>query len=185
MRKVQLSLMALALTALALVSFKAVNETPAGPKMAAMIADWERAKAFTQEYLEAANEEVISFKPSPDMRSFGEQMLHLAESNYGFASAASGKANPIAFGQLQKAAGDYNTKEALSKVVADSYDFVISALKEFDESKLGEPIKIFGRFELTRETAFSKAFEHQTHHRGQTTVYLRLKGIKPPNEKLF
>jgi uncharacterized damage-inducible protein DinB len=40
-------------------------------------------------------------------------------------------------------------------------------------------------FEMTREVGFQKTFEHQTHHRGQTTVYLRLKGIKPPNEKLF
>jgi uncharacterized damage-inducible protein DinB len=31
----------------------------------------------------------------------------------------------------------------------------------------------------------SKGFEHQTHHRGQTTIYLRLKGVKPPQEKLF
>lgn len=186
MKEIQLSLMALALISLALVSFKPVNETPSpGPKIDAMITDWERAKAFTLEYIEAANEEVISFKPTLEMRTFGEQMLHLAEANYGFSSAASGKTSPIAFGQLQKAAADYKTKEALSKVVTDSYDFVISALKELDESKLGEPIKMFNRFDLSRETAFIKAFEHQTHHRGQTTVYLRLKGIKPPNEKLF
>ena len=150
-----------------------------------LVKDWERAKAYTQEYLDAANDEVISFKPTPDMRSFGEQMLHIAEANYGFASAASGKASPITFGQLEKAAGDYKTKDALKKAVMDSYDFVIAALKESDESKMGEGIKMFNRFEMSRETGFQKAFEHQTHHRGQTTVYLRLKGIKPPNEKLF
>lgn len=36
-----------------------------------------------------------------------------------------------------------------------------------------------------RAVGIGKAFEHQTHHRGQTTVYLRLKGITPPAEKLF
>ena len=30
-----------------------------------------------------------------------------------------------------------------------------------------------------------KAFEHQTHHRGQCTIYIRLLGIRPPGEKLF
>jgi uncharacterized damage-inducible protein DinB len=30
-----------------------------------------------------------------------------------------------------------------------------------------------------------KTFEHQTHHRGQTTIYIRTQGIKPPQEKLF
>lgn len=167
-----------------LLSFISIRDVT-GPKTDAMVADWERAKAYTQEYLDAANDEVISFKPTPDMRSFGEQMLHIAEANYGFASAASGKASPITFGQLEKAAGDYKTKDALKKAVMDSYDFVIAALKESDESKMGEGIKMFNRFEMSRETGFQKAFEHQTHHRGQTTVYLRLKGIKPPNEKLF
>jgi uncharacterized damage-inducible protein DinB len=30
-----------------------------------------------------------------------------------------------------------------------------------------------------------KAFEHQTHQRGQETVNLRLAGVKAPQEKLF
>ena len=42
-----------------------------------------------------------------------------------------------------------------------------------------------GRFEMSRGMALSKVFEHQTHHRGQTTVYIRLAGAKPPQEKLF
>ena len=168
---------------LALCSFIRIDSTPA-PRAQAL-ADWERAKAYTMEYLNAANDEVISFKPSPEMRSFGQQMLHIAEANYGFGAAASGKASPVAFGALEKAADNYKTKETLTKAVMDSYDFIISALKDTDDSKLGETIKMFNRFEMSREVAFQKAFEHQTHHRGQTTVYLRLKGIAPPNEKLF
>jgi len=31
----------------------------------------------------------------------------------------------------------------------------------------------------------NKIFEHQTHHRGQTTIYIRLQNITPPNERLF
>jgi uncharacterized damage-inducible protein DinB len=167
-----------------LVSFISIMDVT-GPKTDAMVADWERAKAYTMEYLDAANDEVISFKPTPDMRSFGQQMLHIAESNYGFGSIAAGKESPVAFGQLEKAADDYKTKEALKKAVMDSYDYLISALKGSEDSKMTEGIKMFNRFEMSREAGFQKAFEHQTHHRGQTTVYLRLKGIKPPNEKLF
>lgn len=151
----------------------------------ALVADFERAKAYTVEYLDAANEEVISFKPTQEMRTFGQQMLHIAEANYGFGSAASGKANPITFGQLEKSADNYKTKDALKKAVVESYDFIIAALKETDEAKMAQSIKMFNRFEMSRRQAFEKAFEHQTHHRGQTTVYLRLKGITPPNEKLF
>lgn len=171
------------ITTLTLCSFIRTDSSP--EPRAQALADWERAKAYTMEYLNAANDEVISFKPSPEMRSFGQQMLHIAEANYGFGAAASGKASPVAFGALEKAADNYKTKEALTKAVMDSYDFIISALKDTDDSKLGETIKMFNRFEMSRQVAFQKAFEHQTHHRGQTTVYLRLKGIAPPNEKLF
>ena len=189
MKNATISLMVLAVAALlTLISFMAIEEpvrttplsTPAG-----MLADWERAKAYTLEYLSAADEEVIAFAPNAEMRTFGQQMLHIAESNYGFASAASGKVSPVKFGDLEKDFEKYKSRDALTKVVMESYDFVMSALKEVDESKMTETIRIFNRFEMSRETGFQKAFEHQTHHRGQTTVYLRLRGIKPPNEKLL
>lgn len=186
MKKNQIIVVTLAAMAVvSLISFKSIKETTPGPKTSAMIADWERAKAYTLEYLNAANEETIGFKPTAEMRSFGQQMLHLSEVNYGLGSAASGKKSPVSFGQLEKASDQYKSKETLTKPVMESYDFVISALKEFDESKMDEPIKVFNNFDMTREAAFNKTFEHQTHHRGQTTVYLRLNGITPPNEKLF
>lgn len=185
MKKNQIILMTLAVLAMvSLISFKPVKDDAPGPKATAMIADWERAKAYTMEYLNAATDDAIAFKPTPEMRSFGQQMLHLSEANYGIGSAASGKKSPVSFGELEKASDQYKSKEALTRAVMESYDFVISALKEFDESKFNESIKVFN-FDMSREAAFSKTFEHQTHHRGQTTVYLRMSGIKPPNEKLF
>lgn len=186
MRKSQFPVTMLCLlAAVSLGSFNSMKEDAPSTKVDAMVKNWERAKAYTLEYLSASTEEVIAFKPTAEMRSFGQQMLHLAEANYGFGSAASGKASPVSFGALEKASDQYKTKDALSKAVMESYDFMIGALKDMDESRMGESIKMFNRFDMTREEAFEKAFEHQTHHRGQTTVYLRLKGVTPPNEKLF
>ena len=51
-------------------------------------------------------------------------------------------------------------------------------------AQLNENVKLFGRFDVTKG-ALVKCFKHQTHHRGQTTVYIRLAGAKPPQEKLF
>ena len=171
-------------SALALLSFRnSEKKTETNIKLDQMVADWERAKAYTQEYLNASTEEVINFKPTAEMRTFGQQMLHLAEANYGLAAAASGKTSPVAFGALEKS-DQYKSKAAVTKAVMESYDFVIAATKEMNEQKLSEMVKVFN-FDMSREVAFSKVFEHQTHHRGQATVYLRLKGITPPNEKLF
>ena len=160
------------------------REQETATRASVMIAEWERAKAYTHDYLNASSEEMIGFKPTPEMRSFATQMLHLADDNFGFAALASGKKPPSEFGELEKAADHYKTKEALTKVVMESYDFAIASLKDLSDAKLNETIKVF-RWQATREVTYNKAFEHQTHHRGQTTVYLRLKGIKPPDERLF
>lgn len=161
----------------------AMTKSASPDHLAMMVADWTRARDYTKEYLDAMPEDGMSFKPSPDIRSFAEQMLHLANANYAFASAATGAANPMQGKQLEKME-EYKTKAALTKTVTDSYDFVITSIKGLDTKKADEGIKLFGR-DTSRMGALHKAFEHQTHHRGQTTIYLRLKGVKPPAEKLF
>lgn len=184
MKTTQTLMMAVVMiAAVVMLSFSFKDKKIAGSKSAEMAADWERAKAYTLDYVDASTDDVVNFKPTAEMRTFGQQMLHLAEANYYMAAAASGKTSPVAFGQLEKS-DQYKTKDAVKKAVSDSYDFVITAIKGGDQAKLGEMIKLFN-FDLTREATFSKAFEHQTHHRGQTVVYLRLKGIKPPDERLF
>jgi len=148
-----------------------------------MVADWQRAKEYTKEYLDAMPEDGMTYKPNAEVRSFAEQMLHIAGANFAFAAAASGKTNPNQGKNLEKM-DDLKTKAALTKTVMDSYDFVISALQSTSDALLSDEVKVFNR-DLTRELAFNKVFEHQTHHRGQTTIYLRMKGVKPPAEKLF
>jgi uncharacterized damage-inducible protein DinB len=152
---------------------------------ARMTADWTRAREYTKEYLDAMPEDGLNFKPTPEIRSFAEQMLHLANANFNFISAATGISNPYDKKNLEKMSEYSANKAALTKVVLESYDFALGAIPKLDENKLNENFKLFGRFELTRAAAFDKAFEHQTHQRGQTTIYLRLKGVKPPSEKLF
>jgi uncharacterized damage-inducible protein DinB len=148
-----------------------------------MVKEWERAKAYTKEYLDAMPADKFGYKPTPEMRSFAEQMLHMTEANYGITAVAAGIQSPVAFGALEKQTD--KSKAAVVKAVMDGYDFVISALKGMKPEKMGESIKLFGRYDATRAIAFDKVFEHQTHHRGQTTVYIRLAGGTPPQEKLF
>jgi uncharacterized damage-inducible protein DinB len=149
-----------------------------------LISDWERAKLFTKEYIDAMPEDGLAFKPSPEMRTFAEQLLHLSQGNIGLSSNGTGKERIYANANLEKSEEYKKSKEALSKIVMESYDFVIEGLKAADDSKWNEVVKR-GNFEITRLAWVMKAFEHQTHHRGQCTIYLRLKGITPPNEKLF
>jgi uncharacterized damage-inducible protein DinB len=146
-----------------------------------LVKEWQRAKMYTKAYLDAMPEDGYGFKPTPEIRSFAQQMLHLANDNYGFAVHASGKPNPNGDQSLEKTVSP--TKEATTKAVMDSYDFMISALQGMTPDQLKEITK-FGKGDITRFGVFGKGFEHQTHHRGQTTVYLRLKGVTPPPEML-
>ena len=148
-----------------------------------MVVEWQRAKTYTRAYLDAMPADGYGFKPTPEIRSFAEQMLHLATDNYGFAAFASGKPNPLGDSSLEKIVQP--TKEATTKLVMDSYDFMINTLQGMTPGQMNELVKRRNGQEISRANLFGKGFEHQTHHRGQTTIYLRLKGVTPPNEMLF
>lgn len=147
-----------------------------------IVKEWERAKAYTKEYLDAMPESGYSLKPTPEMRSFAEQMLHLTDADYAFVGTASRQTPPVK--DLEKTTTD-KSKANVTKLTLDGYDFVINSVKKMSPADFQTQIKLFGRFDMTKLTALQKAFEHQTHHRGQATVYLRLAKVTPPNEKLF
>lgn len=148
-----------------------------------MIADWQRAKAYTMEYLDAMPAAKYGHKPEDSVRTFAQQMLHLAQGNLGLSANGTG-AERLNFGPgLEQRAGA-NTADSVRYYVLASYDYCINSLEKMDASNMFEMVKR-GNFDFSRYAWLSKAFEHQTHHRGQATIYIRTAGIKPPNEKLF
>ena len=151
---------------------------------AQILKDWERAKAYTVDYLNTMPPDKYSLKPVDSIRSFAQQMLHLAQANLFLMSAATDQ-KPPAWGQgdLEHSA-TAASKDSVMYYVTSSYDFCSDAVKNAGTDKWGEKKKIFG-MEATRWALIMKTFEHQTHHRGQTTIYIRLAGIKPPQERLF
>jgi len=152
-------------------------------KVADIVKEWERSKAYTKEYLDAMPEKGYALKPTPEMRSFADQMLHLADANYGLGSSALDIKSPFTVGDLEK--NPDKTKASVTGKVMASYDFVIAQIKKTTEAQLDQNVKMIGSFDMPKRTGLAKALEHQAHHRGQTTVYLRLAGVTPPQEKLF
>jgi uncharacterized damage-inducible protein DinB len=151
--------------------------------MGQMVKDWERAKNYTKHYLEAMPEDGYAFKPSPEMRTFAEHMLHFTDADYELTPLAGGLKSPMAPGEAGKSPD--KSKAATIKMVLAGYDFVIANIKNIKPGELLDTVKVFNKYTMTRVTLLNKIFEHQTHHRGQTTVYFHLKGIKPPDEELF
>jgi uncharacterized damage-inducible protein DinB len=147
------------------------------------IIDWERAKAYTLDYLNTMPADKYSFKAVDSIRSFASQMLHLAGGNVGLITAATGAKIQWPGRGLENSPTAQN-KDSVVWYVTRSYDFALESIKALDPDKYAELVDFAKRKEM-RYTLLWKAFEHQTHHRGQTTIYIRLQGIRPPNERLF
>ena len=150
---------------------------------AQLIRDWQRAKTYTKAYLDKMPAEKYGYRPVDSIRSFAEQMLHLAQGNVGLVSNGTGQERIFANRNLEKTVSA-TTKDSVVYFVMASYDYCIEGVKKMDASKMDEVIKR-GPFSETRRAWILKGFEHQGHHRGQCTIYIRLQGITPPNEMLF
>ena len=150
-----------------------------------LVKEWERAKVFTVEYLNAMPADKYSYVATDSIRSFAQQMLHLAGGNVFLMMNATDKQPPAAFGNrnMENSPGAQK-KDSLMYYVNASYDYCIDAVKNTDVNKWGEKKKLFG-YEETRFALMIKTFEHQTHHRGQTTIYIRELKLRPPGERLF
>ncbi len=147
------------------------------------IKDWIRAKEYTGKYLATMPANKYSTKAADSIRTFAEQMLHLASANIFFGSWATGKPAIYSGFNIEKSTGAQSHDSTIYYVNA-SYDYVIESLKALDAAKLGE-MAAMGKNSFPRYVVLAKAFEHQTHHRGQTTIYIRAVGVRPPAEQLF
>jgi len=118
--------------------------------------------------------EKYSFKPSPEMNSFGHLMMHIAQSNNTFCAKISGQAAP----EVKMAETD--SKDKLVAAMKDSFAFCASALANVDDSKLGEQFVLFGNRPISRGGALVALGGSWTDHYATQAIYLRLNGILPP-----
>jgi uncharacterized damage-inducible protein DinB len=122
-------------------------------------------------------EENYSFKPTPEVRSFGQLVGHVADASYSFCSQAIGEANPVK--DIEK------TKTSKADLVAALKDGVAYCNKAFDsmtDAKGSEMVKLFN-FNIAKLTVFSINTAHTDEHYGNMVTYLRLKGIVPPTSE--
>jgi hypothetical protein len=118
--------------------------------------------------------EKYNFKPTPEMNSFGHVVMHIAQSNYFLCSKISGVAASDA--KLTDADG----KDKLVAALKASFEFCSTALAGVDDTKLGDPLTLFGNRQTSRAGALITLSDDWYDHYGTEAVYLRLNGILPP-----
>jgi len=122
-------------------------------------------------------EENYSFKPTPEVRSFGQIVGHIADANFMFCSLASGEANPSKDIEKTK-----TSKADLIAAVKDSIAFCNKAYDSMTDAKGAEMIP-FMNFKLARISVLSLNTAHTDEHYGNMVTYMRLKGIVPPTSE--
>ncbi len=152
----------------------------------ALIKHWKTTGEFTLAVANLMPSEDYSFKPNPEEMSFGQLMAHIAGVNLNACANASGMTRPALPPKIAEWAKD-TLKVAVDKDTAvpflrDSFDFCNKAVASMTPDRLdtvvGPPARNLTGFEW-----LWGYFTHTAHHRGQAEVYLRVKGIKPPEYK--
>lgn len=139
--------------------------------------NWKVSKQFTLDVAEKMPAEHYSFKPAPEQMSFGEQMIHVAGSLYHRFAQLRGAKSP----SFEKAP-DPVDKAAVLKLVAGAFDYAADTLTNLTPEIINRPfdVKWKGRPEVNGRQMMLNMLVHAAHHRAQCEVYLRLKGISPP-----
>jgi len=136
---------------------------------------WVNSKMYALKLAELMPENEYDFKASREEMSFREQLLHIADninwlsSSYLFVNAP-GKRTSTS--KLSKA--------DVLKILSDAYDGGLAAHSNITAAQLDEKVTFFVG-PMTPRQILILMHDHQTHHLGQLIVYLRLKGIKPPD----
>lgn len=157
---------------LALVAPAVMRAASAGSLARLMLPRWEISKKYTLAFLDKMPAEHWAFKPVPEINEFAQQAVHIADGNYLLAGAVAGekpaKPTPAKF-----------TPETIRTYVAASYDYAAKVLGGLSDQAVGQTVDFFQE-KLTRGTLAFRLLDHAAHHRGQMVIYLRLKGVVPP-----
>ena len=138
-------------------SFRASAQAITGDEIKAQfLTDWQRAKSYTLDYLNTMPADKYSFKAVDSIRSFAQQMLHLASGNVGLISTATGEKTDFPRGLEGRTTAQ--TKDSVVWYVTRSYDFAIESVQKLDPNKYGEMIGQDPR-KTSRFAWLLKAFE--------------------------
>ena len=200
MKKLQISLLLTAALSLAAASAyaQAAKSSPATGASASPSISPTIASAIDREIslvekevvdaAEAMPEDKFDFSPEKlnlpggdykGVRTFGEQLKHIAASNYLIWSPITGEKPPDTVND-GKGPDNMKAKAEIIKFLKDSFAFGHKAVATLNDSNLVQPITRNNKPPTTRLFLTTFAPAHAFDHYGQIVEYLRMNGIVPP-----
>ena len=120
-----------------------------------------------------------SFKvgSTPEARTYGQLIAHIAQSQFGQCSGLNGVPNPMQGKQLEQ---ELKTKAEITKALADSFALCDTAFAAVTDANATEMVKA-GQNEQTRAASLYGVIVHGNEIAGTAYAYLRSKNIVPPS----
>jgi uncharacterized damage-inducible protein DinB len=130
------------------------------------------------EAADAMTAQEYAFKPTPQVRSFGELIGHVASANFFFCSQAKAEKSP-ATANYEKIAD----KAALVKALNDSLAYCDGAYAATTDANFQQLVQMAGpgAGQTARGALLMFNTTHNNEHYGNIVVYMRLKGHVPPS----
>lgn len=132
---------------------------------------------------EAMPADKYNFRPSQgafsDVRTFGQQMSHLATALYMYSSAMLGEKPPADRGKDENGPASLTSKDAVVKYLKNAFTYAHKATNTLTEQNFMETLTLpWGK--ATRIMLAEQCVWHSFDHYGQSVVYARMNGIVPP-----
>jgi uncharacterized damage-inducible protein DinB len=173
--KISSSLSLVVLLTAANVQADQAKATSANVASQTMTGSYQRIKKFIIASAAAMPEADYAWKPTPEVRSYGQLIGHVADAQYMFCSAA--KHEPQPKKDIEKTV----TKKAdLQKALADAFAYCDAVYAAGTDAAFAEPVELFGG-KMTKFGALDINIAHDNEHYGNIVTYLRLKKIVPPS----
>ena len=140
-----------------------------------------------REFVPAADampEDKYGFAPTngefKGVRTFGQQIKHVASVNYELGAALLEEKPPVDIGD-EAGPASITSKADILKYLKDSFEYLHKAVATINEKNVVEPVKSpFGEGFVTRLGLATTVVGHCFDHYGQMVEYLRMNGIVPP-----
>jgi DinB family protein len=114
------------------------------------------------------------------VRTFGQQMSHIATVIYEVAAGVLGEKNPVEGGKAENGPESLKTKDAIVKYLKDAFAYGHKAMNSLTSENFTEPVASpFGE-KSPRGSLANITLWHTFDHYGQAVVYARMNAIVPP-----
>ena len=172
-------LVAFAFAAHAQDAMKKDTAKPADPEVKVVLDSWNEIGRKLTAMAEDFPEDKYDFKPTPAQRSFAEQLLHAAGSNYYFTDTVMGRKPPTGDPKREQ----YKSKADIVAFVKKSFADGAAAIQSKGEKGLTTEVVYFPQQKARVLDIAYGIIEHSGEHYGQLVVYYRLAGLVPPESR--